>query len=185
MLADQAPALPEALDRARQDGLAYVILDGTIIPADRCREPAVSIHGEEIDLWYSGKARTHGGNVQAVFSPAGFPLWVSGAEPGSVYDLTAARACALPALYAAAAAGMPALADPGYTGAGIGIHVPVKQPRTAGSSISAPGPATPCSAPCAASGNAGSPCSPSGGAPCSTSPPAPAKSATSPAPPSS
>jgi DDE superfamily endonuclease len=56
------------------------------------------------------------------------PLWVSGAEPGSVHDLTAARIHALPALYQAAAADLPTLADPGYNGAGIGIHMPVKQP---------------------------------------------------------
>jgi hypothetical protein len=45
-----------------------------------------------------------------------------------VHDLTAARTHALPALYHAAATGLPALADPGYDGAGIGIHIPVKQP---------------------------------------------------------
>jgi hypothetical protein len=61
-------------------------------------------------------------------APDGFPLWVSGAEPGSVHDITAARIHALPALYRAAATGLPALADPGYDGAGIGIHIPVKQP---------------------------------------------------------
>jgi hypothetical protein len=49
-------------------------------------------------------------------------------EPGSVHDLTAARTHALPALYRAAATGLPALAEPGYDGAGIGIHMPVKQP---------------------------------------------------------
>jgi len=105
-----------------------VILDGTIIPADRCREQTLSIHGEAIDLWYSGKAHSHGGNIQAVLAPDGFPLWVSAAEPGSVHDLTAARTHALPALYQAAAAGLPALADPGYDGAGIGIHTPVRHP---------------------------------------------------------
>jgi hypothetical protein len=45
-----------------------------------------------------------------------------------VHNITAARAYALPALYRAAATGLPALADPGYDGAGIGIHIPVKQP---------------------------------------------------------
>jgi hypothetical protein len=80
--------------------------------------------GEVIDLWYSGKAHTHGGNVQAVIAPDGFPLWVSQAEPGSVHDITAARAHALPALYRAAATGLPTLADPGYEGAGIGIMGP-------------------------------------------------------------
>ena len=39
----------------------------------------------------------------------------------------AARAHALPALYQAAATGLPALADPGYEGADIGILIPVRQ----------------------------------------------------------
>ena len=44
----------------------------------------------------------------------------------STHDITAARKHALPALYPAAAAGLPTLADKGYTGARIGIHVPLK-----------------------------------------------------------
>ena len=130
VLADEAPDLREALDRAREEGLPHVILDGTVIACDRCKEPAISVKGEVIDLWYSGKARAHGGNIQAVIAPDGFPLWVSGAEPGSVHDLTAARIHALPALYRAAA-DLPTLADLGYDGAGIGILIPVKQPTGA------------------------------------------------------
>ena len=128
MLAQQAPELSEALERARDAGFSHVILDGKVIPADRCKEPAISVKGQVIDLWYSGKAHCHGGNIQAVTTPGGFPLWVSPAEPGSVHDLTAARTHALPALYHAAATGLPTLADPGYDGAGIGILIPVKQP---------------------------------------------------------
>jgi len=128
VLADQAPDLHQALERAKDEGFSHVILDGKIIPCDRCKEPAISVKGQVIDLWYSGKAHTHGGNIQAVLAPGGFPLWVSPAEPGSVHDLTAARAHALPALYLAAAADLPTLADPGYEGAGIGILIPVKQP---------------------------------------------------------
>lgn len=128
VLAAQAPDLRQALERAKDEGFSHVILDGKIIPADRCKEPTISVKGQAIDLWYSGKAHTHGGNIQAVLAPTGFPLWVSPAEPGSVHDITAARVHALPALYCAAATGLPALADPGYDGAGIGIHMPVKQP---------------------------------------------------------
>jgi len=128
VLADEAPQLCEALRRAKDEGLPYVILDGTIIEADRCREKAISVNGEVIDLWYSGKAGTHGGNIQAVLAPHGLPLWVSEVEPGSVHDITAARLHALPALYPAAAAGLPILADPGYRGAGIGVHIPAAQP---------------------------------------------------------
>jgi len=128
VLAEQAPELGEALERAKDAGFSHVILDGKIIECDRCKEPALSVRGEVIDLWYSGKAHTHGGNIQAVIAPGGFPLWVSDAEPGSVHDLTAARARAFPALYPAAVAGLPTLADPGYEGAGTGILIPVKQP---------------------------------------------------------
>jgi hypothetical protein len=128
VLAEQAPDLREALERAKDEGLPHVILDGKIIACDRCKEPAVSVKGQVIDLWYSGKAHTHGGNIQAVTAPDGFPLWVSEAEPGSVHDITAARIHALPALYRAAATGLPTLADPGYDGAGLGILIPVKQP---------------------------------------------------------
>jgi DDE superfamily endonuclease len=129
VLAEQAPGLHQALERAKDKGLAHVILDGKIIPCDRCKEPAVSVKGQVIDLWYSGKAHRHGGNIQAVCAPDGFPLWVSPVEPGSVHDLTAARIHALPALYHAAP-DLPTLADPGYDGAGIGIHIPVKQPTS-------------------------------------------------------
>jgi hypothetical protein len=128
VLAAEAPDLREALERAQDEGLPHVILDGTIIESDRCSEPAVSTTGGIIDRWHSGKAHTHGGNIQAVSAPDGFPLWVSHAEPGSVHDITTARVHALPALCHAAADALPTLADPGYAGAGIGIYTPVKQP---------------------------------------------------------
>jgi DDE superfamily endonuclease len=129
VLADEAPELHEALERAEDAGFSHVILDGKIIACDRCKEPAISVKGEVIDLWYSGKAHTHGGTIQAVTAPDGLPLWVSEVEPGSVHDITTARLHALPALYRAAAAGLPTLADPGYEGAGLGILIPVKQPQ--------------------------------------------------------
>jgi hypothetical protein len=126
VLSAQAPGLPEALERALAEGVPYVILDGKVFTGDRCHETATSVQGEEIDAWYSGKARRHGGNVQAVMRPDGFPLWAGPAEPGSVNDFTAAGRHALPALYRAAALGLPVLADSGYQGAGIGILVPAK-----------------------------------------------------------
>jgi hypothetical protein len=128
VLSAQAPDLPDALERAMAEGIPYVILDGKVFAGDRCSEPALSVKGQVIDAWYSGKAHRHGGNVQAVTRPDGLPLWTGPAEPGSVHDLTAARWHALPALYRAAALGMPCLADLGYDGAGIGILTPVKRP---------------------------------------------------------
>lgn len=78
-------------------------------------------------MWYSGKHKAHGGNVQVLTDPGGFPVWTSPVEPGSVHDITAARTHGvLAALYPVAADRMPTLADKGYTGAGIGIQVPTK-----------------------------------------------------------
>jgi hypothetical protein len=128
VLSAQAPGLDEALDRAMADGVPYVILDGKIFETDRLTETVTSAKGQDIDAWYSGKKHRPGANVQAVMLPGGLPLWTSPAEPGHVHDITAARAHALPLLYRAAASGMPTLADGGYEGAGIGIHVPVKNP---------------------------------------------------------
>ena len=71
--------------------MPHVILHGTIIACDRCKELGISVRGEAIDLRYSGKAHTHRGNIQAVLVPDGFPLWVTDAEPGSVHDITVGR----------------------------------------------------------------------------------------------
>lgn len=128
VLAAQAPDLHEALERAKTDGLPYVILDGKVVESDRCTQKIVSVKGKLIDLWYSGKAHQHGGNIQAIFAPDGFPLWVSQVAPGSVHDLTVARDQVLGALYAAARH-LPTLADGGYEGAGRGVFTPVKAPQ--------------------------------------------------------
>ena len=88
MLAAQAPDLHETLQRAKDEGFAYVILDGKVFSADRYGEKTTSIKGEQIDLWYSGKAHEPGGNIQALSAPNGFPLWTSDVEPGSLHDLT-------------------------------------------------------------------------------------------------
>jgi DDE superfamily endonuclease len=87
VLAEQAPDLAQALQQAKDTGHAYVILDGKVFSADRSAEQTTNIHGETIDLWYSGKAGEHGGNIQALSAPNGFPLWVSDVEPGSTHDL--------------------------------------------------------------------------------------------------
>lgn len=129
VLAAQAPDLNQALEQVKAQGWTYLVLDGTIIGADRDLAPNINAKGQVVDLWYSGKSHHHGGLVQAVMRPDGVPVWLSGVEPGCTHDLSAARLHALPALYAAASKlDLPTLADGGYTGAGIGVHVPVKQP---------------------------------------------------------
>lgn len=75
VLAAQAPDPHEALQHAKNDGLSHLITDGIIIESDRCKETTMSVKGEAIVLWYSGKSHTHGRNVQALFAPDGFPLW--------------------------------------------------------------------------------------------------------------
>ena len=129
VLAGQAPDLGEALQRALADGVPYVILDGKLFGTDACAGTAQSAKGTEFNVWYSGRKRRYGAGVQAVMHPGGLPLWTGPAEPGSVADIDAARTTALPFLYRAAALGLPALADGGYQGAGIGVHTPVKNAK--------------------------------------------------------
>ncbi|MFF5161527.1 transposase family protein [Streptomyces sp. NPDC000348] len=125
VLADQAPDLHEVLERCRKDGMTHVILDGTLIESDR----VAGVRENGNDWWFSQKHKAFGGNVQFLAAPDGTPLWVSEVEPGSVPDITAARLHVLPALYKAAADGLPTLADKGYIGAGIGILVPARRPK--------------------------------------------------------
>jgi len=124
VLAAKAPSLREAVEQ----GLPYLILDGTLISSDRCADKKTSKKGREIDKWYSGKAHEPAGNVQALAAPGGVPLWVSDVLPGSTHDLTAARELVLPEARPYLK-DLPFLADSGYEGAGAGVHVPVKKPR--------------------------------------------------------
>ncbi len=127
VLAAKAPTLRETLDKAAEQGLAYLILDGTLVSCDRCADKKTSRKGKEIDKWYSGKAHRPAGNVQALAAPGGVPLWVSDVLPGSTHDLTAARELVLPQARPYLK-DLPILADSGYEGAGAGVHVPVKRP---------------------------------------------------------
>jgi hypothetical protein len=127
VLAAKAPSLREALERAVEQGLPYLILDGTLVSSDRCAGKKTSKKGKEIDKWYSGKAHHAAGNVQALAAPGGVPLWVSDVLPGSTHDLTAARELVLPEARPFLK-DLPILADSGYEGAGVGVLVPVKKP---------------------------------------------------------
>ncbi|WP_308169961.1 transposase family protein [Acrocarpospora catenulata] len=127
VLAEQAPDLRQALERAAADGLSHLILDGKIFPSDRCRAKTTSVKGETIDAWFSGKTGDFGGNVQTLCEPDGFPIWTSDVEPGGIADIEAARRHVLPTAYPYTKT-LPILADPGYQGAGHGVHVPFPQP---------------------------------------------------------
>ena len=122
MIAEQAPDLHDVLEQARREGWSHLTLDGTLVEIDRVNERTEAGH----HLWYSGKHKAQGANVRILADPAGFPVWSSEVESGSVHDITAARAHCLGALYKAAAEGVPTLTAKGCQGAGIGMHSPIK-----------------------------------------------------------
>jgi hypothetical protein len=105
LLAQRAPKLRAALRKAKRQGMAYVIIDGTVIPIDRVA--ADRPH-------YSGKHKRHGVNLQVIASPDGTILRVSGQLPGSTHDTAAARIWNV--LAALRDAGLIALGDKGYHG---------------------------------------------------------------------
>lgn len=74
LLAARAPKLRVALCKARRDGMAYVIIDGTLVPVDRIAADRP---------FYSGEHKGHGVNLQVIASPDGTILWVSGQLPAA------------------------------------------------------------------------------------------------------
>src|SRR3954452_19990359 len=130
VLAAQAQDLHTALRRAAGDGWSHVILDGKLFDCDRLTETTVSVKGDTIDAWYSGKHRDFGANIQAIMRPDGLPVWTSEAMPGHLHDTSCARELGITAAlnFAAAELDLPTLADSGYESAGHGIKTPVKQP---------------------------------------------------------
>lgn len=73
VLASGAPDLATALERAKAAGLTHLNLDGTVIRTDRVAAPGPN----GADLWWSGKHKHHGGNMQVIATPDGCPIWVS------------------------------------------------------------------------------------------------------------
>jgi len=82
-----------------------------------------------VDLWWSGKHHTHGGNVQVITVPDGWPIWTSQVRPGREHDTTAVRTHTeiLPTL-AEAAGDLRPLGDLGYEGESDTITVAFKTP---------------------------------------------------------
>src|SRR3979490_1253525 len=86
VLAAHRPSLHGALLAAKAAGHSHVIVDGTVIYTDRTCTP-----GPTSGVWWSGKHKHHGGNIQVVSAPDGWPLWISEVRPGREHDTTAAR----------------------------------------------------------------------------------------------
>jgi len=126
VVASHQMSLQQVIDQIKNHSSLWVMVDGTLIESDRVHRinPATG-H----DLWYSGKHKCFGGNIQVLMDATGYPLWSSPVEPGSTHDITAARQHVLGSLYALAGDGVVTLADKGYIGAGIGVHTPVRGHR--------------------------------------------------------
>lgn len=124
VLAGRRPTLRGALIAAKAAGYSHVIVDGTVIRIDRLHVPGPN----GSDLWWSGKHKHHGGNIQVVSAPDGWPLWTSDVRPGREHDTTCLRTHDLPATLAEVVAELPALADLGYQGEADLLTVANKKP---------------------------------------------------------
>jgi hypothetical protein len=80
-----------------------------------------------------GKQHHHGGNIQVISSPDGWPLWTSPVRPGRERDLTCLKAHPeiLAALTEWTGDDLPALADLGYEGEPSTFTLPVKRSKGA------------------------------------------------------
>jgi hypothetical protein len=123
VIAAQPPDLKAVLASAHAAELPLLCLDGTPIPTARI---AARVERGQ-----------HRGGIPASTTPAAAACRRSPTPPASrcgspqcvparPHDLTAARELVLPALHPHAARELPVPADKGYTGAGIGVHVPVR-----------------------------------------------------------
>jgi len=128
VLAAQAPSLESALLAAKMAGYSHVNIDGTVIETDRCRTPGPT---PGVDLWWSAKCDNHGGNIQVITAPDGWPLWTSPVRPGREHDTTAVREHVeiLPLLITWTADHLRVLGDLGYEGEADTITVAFKKPK--------------------------------------------------------
>ena len=126
VLAERSPRLESALLAAKAAGYSHVNIDGTVIETDRCSAPGPT---PGVDLWWSKKHHNHGGNIQVITAPDGWPIWTSGVRPGREHDTSALRAHEeiLP-LLAAISHDLRTLADLGYEGESDTITIAFKKP---------------------------------------------------------
>jgi hypothetical protein len=126
LLADRAPSLQSALLAAKAAGYSHINLDGTIIETDRCSTPGPT---PGVDLWWSKKHHNHGGNIQVITAPDGWPIWTSQVRPGREHDTSALRTHEeLLPLLADIKDDLRTLADLGYEGESDTITVAFKKP---------------------------------------------------------
>ncbi len=69
VIAAGVPDLHDVLTRGLDRGWEFVCRDGTLIPTVRSSRKSGAGH----DLWYSGRHHRHGGNVEVLTGPSGYP----------------------------------------------------------------------------------------------------------------
>lgn len=128
VLAARAPKLESALLAAKIAGYSHVNIDGTVIETDRCRTPGPT---PGVDLWWSKKHHNHGGNVQVITTPDGWPIWTSPVRPGREHDTAALRSHTeiLPLLSTWTEEHLRVLGDLGYEGEATTITIAYKKPK--------------------------------------------------------
>lgn len=164
VLADRAPDLHEALRRAKADGATHVVLDGKLFAGDRLGEKTISVKGEQIDAWYSGKTRAPGGNIQAVMAPTGShcgsPTWNPAQRTISPAPATTSSGpCTGPPLSSIC----PPWPTTATRAPGSAYTPPSNNPQAGKSSTWTRARTTRCCAACSSSENADSHCSPADG----------------------
>lgn len=112
-------------------GHEHLSVDGTLIATDPLHEPGPVIgrNGKPIDLWWSGRHRHHGGNVQVITAPDGWPIWSSDVRPGREHDIAALRAhtSLREVLLGWVSHDLPVLTDLGYEGESGMVTVAIKK----------------------------------------------------------
>jgi hypothetical protein len=116
LLAARAPRLDRALTKIKKDGGEVVLLDGTLIPTRR-RSGAANRKN------YNGKHKKHGLLFLALTDETGNLIWISSARRGAASEIRAARHDHIADRLRAA--GLGALAGPGFTGLDPGPEDPV------------------------------------------------------------
>jgi hypothetical protein len=104
-----------------------VLLDGTLIETDRVSTPGPT---PGVDLWWSAKHANHGGNIQVLTAPDGWPLWTSPVRPGREHDTTCLRThSGLLDTLARVRGDLRTLTDLGYEGEAGTVVIAFKKPK--------------------------------------------------------
>ncbi len=130
VLAARRPTLHGALLAAKIAGHSHVITDGTLIYTDRIATPGPT---PGVDLWWSGKHKHHGRNVQVVSAPRRLATVDLRGAPGprARHHRRPHRPDLITVISTWVADGRPGLADLGYEGEPDVFTIPVKKPKGA------------------------------------------------------